>query len=159
MEINAPCTAAALAILPIPRRRTPSLSDEIGCSPSFGYRYFDPLNLGSDENFPYFREAELKHGRVAMFATLGMALPDAFRYRLVHHGGDVFLSPSHNLRFDDVPSGLGALRAVPWEGWAQIVAALSFLELFVFRQRDPRDMPGDYGVGYFGLRDKGRHER
>jgi hypothetical protein len=33
------------------------------------------------------------------------------------------------------------------------------LETQVFIQSDPQDMPGDYGLGYFGRRDKARHER
>ena len=40
-----------------------------------------PLNLAEKypENLAWFREAELKHGRVAMLAFLGFIVPDAFR--------------------------------------------------------------------------------
>lgn len=44
---------------------------------------FDPLKFSESENLPFFREAELKHGRIAMLATagwihtdLGFTLPD-----------------------------------------------------------------------------------
>ena len=39
---------------------------------------FDPLQLStkSPEWVPFFREAELKHGRVAMLATLGWVFAD-----------------------------------------------------------------------------------
>ena len=47
----------------------------------FGEYKFDPLNLAEKypENLAWFREAELKHGRVAMLAFLGFIVPDAFR--------------------------------------------------------------------------------
>jgi len=92
-----------------------------------------------------------------MLATLGMALPDFFRSSLVP--SDVYLSRSLELRFEDVPCGLHAIAAVPREGWLQIILAIGFVDLFVLVQEDINDMPGDYGVGYLGLRDKARHER
>lgn len=160
-------TAAAAATVPafpyFPRQSTKSPplhpSDEIGCSPAFTYQYFDPLNFSVDDpsNFSQYREAELKHGRIAMLATIGMAVPDLLRENVVPHGA--LLSPSRDVRFDDVPYGLGAIQAVPREGWIQIVTFVGFLETVVFVMRDANDMPGDYGVGYFGLRDKARHER
>mmetsp|Transcript_5718 Transcript_5718/g.10838 ORF Transcript_5718/g.10838 Transcript_5718/m.10838 type:complete len:132 (+) Transcript_5718:165-560(+) len=91
-----------------------------------------------------------------MLATLGMALPDFFRSSLVP--SDVYLSRSLELRFEDVPCGLHAIAAVPREGWLQIILAIGFVDLFVLVQEDINDMPGDYGVGYLGLRYKARHE-
>ena len=35
-------------------------------------RVFDPLGLGTDETFVPFREAEIKHGRLAMLGFSGM---------------------------------------------------------------------------------------
>ena len=48
---------------------------------------FDPLKLSerSPEWVPYFRESELKHGRIAMLATAGIVAAEFFRL-----GGDVF---------------------------------------------------------------------
>jgi len=138
------------------RRNTPSIAEEIGCSPALNYELFDPLNLANDETFSRYRECELKHGRVAMLAAVGMGVPDFFSSSVP---GDTALSHSYGIKFGDVPCGLKALTVVPWEGWLQIVASIGVVELFVLRQRNARDMPGDYGLGYFGLRDKGRHER
>jgi len=43
---------------------------------------FDPLGLAArnPENLPWFREAELKHGRVAMLAWVGLVVPEFFRF-------------------------------------------------------------------------------
>ena len=49
-------------------------AQEIPCQAPLGY--FDPLGLSKDgdvETFRRRREAELKNGRVAMFATIGSA--------------------------------------------------------------------------------------
>eukprot|EP00586_Coscinodiscus_wailesii_P020749 CAMPEP_0172515858 /NCGR_PEP_ID=MMETSP1066-20121228/271472_1 /TAXON_ID=671091 /ORGANISM="Coscinodiscus wailesii, Strain CCMP2513" /LENGTH=128 /DNA_ID=CAMNT_0013297085 /DNA_START=245 /DNA_END=628 /DNA_ORIENTATION=+ len=86
-----------------------------------------------------------------------MALPSIFPERFVF--SDLLLSPSHKLYFDDVPAGsIKAIAVVPWQGWAQIVFFVGILETKVFVQQSGNDMPGDYGVGYFGLVDKARHE-
>ena len=37
---------------------------------------FDPLNLSSEENTPLLREAELKHGRLAMLAATGIPIAE-----------------------------------------------------------------------------------
>jgi len=140
------------------RRGAPPLpiSDEIGTSPTFQYRYFDPLRLATEENFVRFREAELKHGRVAMLAVLGNTIPDIFHNVFVPSG---LLSPSRNIAFRDIPCGLKAIPTIPSLGWFQIVVLIGILETTVFVQRSLYDMPGDYQLGYFGLRDKGQHER
>merc|ERR1712227_259260 len=39
---------------------------------------FDPLNLGTDGNFLRYREAELKHGRIAMLAAVAWPLQEIF---------------------------------------------------------------------------------
>jgi hypothetical protein len=39
---------------------------------------FDPLNLGTDETFVPFREAEIKHGRLAMLAAVAWPLQEIF---------------------------------------------------------------------------------
>lgn len=140
------------------RRGPPLISEEMGISrlPIFNNEFFDPLELADDDNFAIYREAELKHGRVSMLATLGMTLPDFFKDTLVPE--NLYLSKSLELRFQDVPCGLKALSVVPREGWLQILLAVGFIDTFVLVQRNLNAMPADYNVGYFGLVDKARHE-
>merc|ERR1719484_478984 len=45
---------------------------------SIGDYGFDPLNLGTDETFVPFREAEIKHGRLAMLAAVAWPLQEIF---------------------------------------------------------------------------------
>lgn len=121
--------------------------DEIGAMPPLGF--FDPLNFckngpyGSEtENFYHYRGVEVKHGRIAMAATLGILTQQNYHF-------EGFLSPSQNLRFEDVPNGLGALKAVPLEGWVQMAVLIGAHEVLV-KQREGRK-PGDFGTGYFGI--------
>ncbi|CAJ1390517.1 unnamed protein product [Effrenium voratum] len=53
-----------------------------GCDHHGAGRYeFDPLNLCElfPEHLPWYREAEVKHGRIAMLAYVGLVAPDFFR--------------------------------------------------------------------------------
>merc|ERR1712224_367642 len=37
---------------------------------------FDPLNLGNEDNFAFMREAEIKHGRIAMLAAVAWPMQE-----------------------------------------------------------------------------------
>jgi light-harvesting complex I chlorophyll a/b binding protein 1 len=78
-----------------------------------------------------------------MAATVGTLVQETN-----HFSG--FLSTSENLKFEDVPNGLGALSAVPLAGWVQIIGVLGLHEILI-RQRAGK-APGNYGTGYLGLK-------
>lgn len=148
-------------ILPLLWQMQPSplntgFDGELGCSPTLSfladperYRiegpfvYFDPLRLADEENFAEYRESELKHGRVAMLAMSEVILVPVLK----RFGG-------LPLNFPEGISGLPGSIV----DYAKILGVSGLLELFVFVQRDPKDMPGDYGVGFFGVRDKTANE-
>jgi light-harvesting complex I chlorophyll a/b binding protein 1 len=111
--------------------------------------FFDPLGFvkngpyGSpEENFDHYRAVEVKHGRIAMAATVGMLTQQTTRF-------EGFLSPSADLKFSDIPNGLGALKAVPLEGWCQMAVVIGMHEVLI-KQREGK-VPGDFGTGYFGF--------
>ena len=54
-----------------------------GCDHHGAGRYeFDPLDFCNNfpEHLPWYREAEVKHGRVAMLAYVGLLVPDFARF-------------------------------------------------------------------------------
>ncbi|CAE7832187.1 FCPB [Symbiodinium sp. CCMP2592] len=113
-----------------------AFEEELGVQPPVGF--WDPVGYtrdGSVETFKRRRETEIKHGRVAMYATMGYIVPEYFKW-------PGFLSPSLGLKFSDVPNGLAAISKVPGAGWAQIVAFAGYYELFVYKYSGT---PGDYG--------------
>jgi hypothetical protein len=139
-------------------RKIPPLEQELGCSPTLSRifnkpnYYFDPFELATDDNFARYRECELKHGRVCMLAsTLGMVLPHV--YSIV--SSKVTFLPKLSIP----KTALQSLESMSVRDYLRILVTCAVLEAFVFVQQQPTDMPGDYGVGYFGVRDKGENER
>merc|ERR1712216_589905 len=89
--------------------------------------YFDPLGFSTTVDagkLLFYREVELKHGRVAMLAALGILVGEQFHPLF---GGDI-----------DVPSYL-AFQETPLENfWPAVVAAIAIPEMFsVFQFQDP----------------------
>ncbi|CAE8704434.1 unnamed protein product [Polarella glacialis] len=68
------------------------------------------------------RSTELKHGRIAMLATMGYITPE------ITGKFPGYLSPHLNLKFSDIPNGLAAISKVPVAGWMQVVAYMAFCE-------------------------------
>mmetsp|Transcript_1190 Transcript_1190/g.2971 ORF Transcript_1190/g.2971 Transcript_1190/m.2971 type:complete len:208 (+) Transcript_1190:575-1198(+) len=114
---------------------------ELGVTEPLGV--FDPLGwLDTEpEAFERRRAVERKHGRIAMAAVVGT---------IVHNNHIVFdgyLSPSQDLKFSDVPTGMAGIAAVPSAGLAQIFLFVALIEL-AWLPASKYD--GDYGVGWFG---------
>jgi hypothetical protein len=89
-------------------------------------------------NFRRYRSVEVKHGRIAMLATLGILVQENYHFQ-------GYLSPSQGLKFDDIPNGLGALSVVPLEGLVQIAVLIGLHEIFI-KEREGK-APGDFGTG------------
>jgi hypothetical protein len=169
------------------------IKDELGCSPTLTMLlnqpepvFFDPFCLATDENFAIFREAELKHSRVAMVAVVSCILSTVSKEIEVYSQAgnfeklwldmisSIFTSPSaESVEYEEVvvkvPVNPQQLIPLPspwnllqdWSVWdyVRMIVVCGIVETFVWVQTDPQDMPGDYQVGYWGIRDKGLHER
>jgi len=114
-----------------------SPTTDIGVTPPLGL--FDPLGFLSrgPEVYRRYQEIEIKHGRLAMAATLGVITTEAG----IRFPG--YLSISQDITFADVPGTLdGAYFGIPLVGWVQIMALIAALDIAVFRQ-DPANPAGD----------------
>jgi len=114
---------------------------ELGVTEPLGV--YDPLGWleTQPESFERRRAVERKHGRIAMAAVVGC---------IVHNNHIVFdgyISPSNDLKFSDIPTGIDGLFAVPSAGLAQIVVLVGFIEIAWL---PASQYDGDYGIGYFG---------
>ncbi|KAI0565113.1 Light-harvesting complex I polypeptide [Gracilaria domingensis] len=102
---------------------------------------FDPLYLSNYINLDYARAGELKNGRIAMLATLGILVQE-----FVHLPGPMFQESNP----------IKAIYAVPVEGWIQILAFVSVVELATFKATFEKG--GDLGFDPLGLGKKGDYK-
>lgn len=106
-------------------------AEQLGAIAPLGF--FDPLGFskkGDRDGFRRLREAELKHGRVAMMASVGLLIQS-------------FVPMPEIL--EDVPRGAAAAITPPaLYGFVLLVVASGALEL-VFWTQDPEKEIGDFG--------------
>merc|ERR1719324_984997 len=140
-EVPEPLPPTPLEIV----KAMPGATDPLG--------FFDPLGYCSQEGITegkvrFFREAELKHGRVAMLASVGFLIAEQFHPLF---GGDV-----------NVPSYV-AFQATPLQqSFFPVVLSLAVFEIFsIFSFESPKDalwsiksdhVPGDLGFDPMGLK-------
>jgi len=121
-----------------------AFENELGVQPPVGF--WDPLGFTKDGNVDNFRRrraVELKHGRLAMFAATGYIVPEYYKW-------PGYISPSQEIKFEDIPHGLGAITKVPILGWLQIGLFIGHYEGYLMRQ-DPNRPPGDFfRFGFLG---------
>mmetsp|Transcript_65214 Transcript_65214/g.120025 ORF Transcript_65214/g.120025 Transcript_65214/m.120025 type:complete len:254 (-) Transcript_65214:63-824(-) len=116
--------------------------------------FWDPLGLSklaNDGTLAFFRAAEIKHGRVAMLASVGYALG---AYGITFPGN---IAPGVSFKSVNADGVFNAWGRVPPEGRLQIVTTILFIELFTEVQKphytkggDPGKIPFIYGNGVFG---------
>jgi len=115
-----------------------AFEDELGVQPPLGF--YDPLGMldgASQERFERLRYTEIKHGRVSMLAFLGFVT----QYAGIRLGGDIDFQGTS---FADIPSGAGALAAVPKEGWGQMLAFVLALEFIMRDNTGTGEFVGDF---------------
>merc|ERR1719201_2638093 len=127
-----------------PRAWDIALDMPAGVSAPFGY--FDPAGLGkkvTEKRAKYFRECELKHGRVAMLAAFGFPVAEHFHPLF---GGNI-----------DVPSYVAYQQTPLQTFWPVVLLYVAIVEIFsVFTFENPfgkggfwtlKDdrVPGDFG--------------
>ena len=143
--------AGASAFAPsMPRQTTravkaaPKMSvfdDYVGGSGGFGEYNFDPMGFAekSPEMVPWYREAELKHGRIAMLATVGYSAVSAG----LHLPGPMYsgISPAdaHNALISNGPMQ----QLLLWIGVFETLIGIPALTATMNGER----APGDYQFG------------
>merc|ERR1712151_1285950 len=122
-----------------------AFESELGVQAPVGF--WDPAGMSKDGDVTTFlrrRNTEIKHGRVAMWASVGYIVPEYFKW-------PGLVSPSQGVAFADVPNGLAALSKVLGAGWVQIIAFCGSMEKNVFVYDSSRG-PGDFdSAGALGI--------
>jgi len=120
---------------------------QLGAQAPLGF--WDPLGYCegiTEMDFKKLRSSEIKHGRLAMMATIGFITP--FYSKLPG-----YLSLSKDIKFEDIPVGITAISKVPAAGWVQILLFAAICEFgFGPNIQEWKDgQPGDYGRGALGM--------
>eukprot|EP00168_Porphyra_purpurea_P011302 TRINITY_DN286_c0_g1_i3.p2 TRINITY_DN286_c0_g1~~TRINITY_DN286_c0_g1_i3.p2 ORF type:complete len:216 (-),score=66.55 TRINITY_DN286_c0_g1_i3:225-872(-) len=126
--------SASVPFLPQPAACDGSMAGDVG---------FDPLNLSGFIDIKWLREGELKNGRVAMLAFLGVLVQE-----FVHLPSPLFANPVATDAFFQVPAG-GLWQIFLACGVAEFVGhrgKLSYGDMF----EDGR-IPGNFGFDPLGL--------
>ena len=138
--------ASVCAFAPVSRVSTAALSMQFagglpgGAGPEL--KNFDPLKFSekAPEWVPWFREAELKHGRVCMLAVLGFVTQE-----FIQLPGDIHKISSveaHNVFVNS-----GAMLQIL--GWISLIELISVPALYDLR--DGKRAPGDYAFDPLNL--------
>jgi len=105
-----------------------------------------PQYKPDDTKYRRWQELEIKHGRIAMAATLHVfvtTLGFKWPYFDISIGKTGASATGEALRFVDIPGGTwSSWAAIPPLGWAQIVVLIAILDNTLFAQ-DPNRAPGD----------------
>ena len=117
---------------------------------------FDPVGIAEIMDIKWMREAEIKHGRVAMLATIGYTYPEA-PWAVQAFPGDAY---SH-------ANPIKAAIAVPPGAWANIIFFVGLMEFATNRGKmtmmemfeDPARTPGDLGWDPMGLYAEDKREK
>jgi hypothetical protein len=139
----------------------PDLSKlQAGITPPLGF--FDPLALATQVSYGrllFYREVELKQGRICMLAALGIVVAEQFHPLF---GGDI-----------DVPAYIAFQQTPLQKFWIYVAAAIAIPELYstrffnepagAYQASDTWTMkedriPGDLGFDPLGLKPKGEKE-
>ncbi|CAE6935551.1 FCPA [Symbiodinium sp. KB8] len=108
--------------------------EEVGITPPLGF--FDPLGfskVGDKEGFRFRRAAEIKHGRVAMMASVGLVITHWVRL------------PGYELAGTSWSSQFNTIVTLPaLYFFSAFIFVIIWLELSFWAQEDDR-APGDFG--------------
>jgi len=115
----------------------------------------------------WFQNAEIKHGRIAMVATIGFMVQKFgvhFPLYLGPTGSNVFhpasdeawlLSSTTGVTFSDIAAAapLDAIKMVPLAGWVQIFFVAGWFECVAYDRQWNKEsaVPGDYGYDPLGF--------
>lgn len=133
-----PAMSAALPFMARPAALDGSLAGDVG---------FDPLGFAkSESDLMNYREAEVKHARLAMLAAAGWPLSEVFDKKIAAAlNMDALLDGS-----DRAPSilngGLGKVSPAYWVGCVGFAAMIEILGTLRMKSDKEGYLPGDFGL-------------
>jgi len=142
-EVELPLMSQSLPFMTRPQALTGELAGDVG---------FDPLGFAkSSEELLNYREAEIKHARLAMLAAAGWPLSEVFDQKLASALG---MTPVVDA-VDRVPSilngGLGKVSPIYWLVCVGAAAAIDVYGISKSTSNSKEYQPGDLGFDPLGV--------
>lgn len=120
---------------------------------------FDPLGFAdSDENLNNYREAEIKHARLAMLAAAGWPLSELWDRKIAEIFGMEPVLDATNRAPSVLNGGLGKISPGYWAGCIVLAGAIDVYGAF-FASKKNGYTPGDFGfdpLGFYPKDEKGK---
>lgn len=112
---------------------------------------FDPLGFAdSQENLTKYREAEIKHARLAMLAAAGWPLSELFNKKLADQFGMETIVDASNRAPNVLNGGMGRVSPVYWIGVVALASIIDLVGLFNVSKKEGY-FPGNFGFDPLGL--------
>jgi len=112
---------------------------------------FDPMGFAdSQENLANYREAEIKHARLAMLAAAGWPISELFDKKIAIMLGMEPVLDATNRAPSVLNGGLGSISPVYWIGCLTLAAVTDVYGSFFFFKKKEY-FPGNFGFDPFGL--------
>lgn len=142
-EPELPAMSQSMPFMARPAALTGALAGDVG---------FDPLGFAkSEEDLMNYREAEVKHARLAMLAAAGWPISEVFDKKIATA---LSMSPLVDAA-DRAPSvlngGLGKVSPVYWIGCIGAAAAVEFYGINKAKSGDESYFPGSLGFDPLGV--------
>jgi len=139
---SAPKMSQSLPFMECPKVLDGSYAGDVG---------FDPLGFSkSPLDLTMYREAEIKHGRLAMLAAAGWPLSELFDRPIAEAMGWKVILDETNRAPSVLNGGLGKISPLYWGGILLVAAAIDVYGVF-FASNGKGYTPGDLGFDPFGM--------
>lgn len=113
---------------------------------------FDPIGFAdSEDNLLRYREAEIKHARLAMLAAAGWPMSELFDKKIATAFGLPSVLDANNRVPSVLNGGLGKISPAYWFGCILLASAVDVYQSGVASKRKDYSFPGDLGFDPFGL--------
>eukprot|EP00588_Corethron_pennatum_P008125 CAMPEP_0194298254 /NCGR_PEP_ID=MMETSP0169-20130528/60060_1 /TAXON_ID=218684 /ORGANISM="Corethron pennatum, Strain L29A3" /LENGTH=380 /DNA_ID=CAMNT_0039048219 /DNA_START=729 /DNA_END=1872 /DNA_ORIENTATION=- len=138
-----PTKSASIPFMDRPSVLDGSMAGDVG---------FDPLGFAKSQmDLNTYREAEIKHARLAMLAAAGWPISELFDKKLAGLFGMTPLLDDANRVPSVLNGGMGKISPVYWVGCVVLAGAIDVYQTFFRANQKEYWFPGDLGFDPFGL--------
>ena len=143
IEEELPAMSTSMPFMARPAALTGALAGDVG---------FDPLGFAKSEaDLMNYREAEVKHARLAMLAAAGWPISEVFDKKIATALGMTPLVDAADRAPSVLNGGLGKVSPIYWVAVLGAAAAIDFIGTSKSKSGDETYFPGNFGFDPLGV--------